>query len=158
MSVANAACRRRRPRVCSLADACAAPLAAASCAVSGCRAALRRGCDLHPRGSAGFDGCAIWRQRGYGATAARLTQIRRLGVRISLPSLAISEVRCPFCFLCCFRCCGAVPSWVALCRVQRCPGAAPPVARLQLQCVRSRQQAAPALQAVCIRQIPRPGS
>ena len=24
------------------------------------------------------------------------------------------EVRCPFCFLCCFRCCGAVPSWVAL--------------------------------------------
>ncbi len=56
MSVANAACRRRRPRVCSLADTCAAPLQP--------QAVLYRGvvllCDCVERSK--IHRCASWRK------------------------------------------------------------------------------------------------
>ncbi len=48
------------------------------------------------------------------------------------PHSQFSEVRCPFCFLCCFRCCGAVPSWVALRRVRDAVTAGLPLASSSL--------------------------
>ena len=132
MSVANAACRRRRPRVCSLADACAAPLQP--------QAVLYRGVVLLCVGvatyipEAALASMAVPFGGSGGMAQRRASDSRSEGWEFeSLPSLAISKFVVPVLPL--LWCCAIMGRAL---QGPGCPGAAPPVAVCNSRCGHGR--------------------